>query len=176
MIAPLLIHTEIEGHICIPILHVFLGMVEYALNRLEDMCIDIDKHMYEDGVISDISATVNELISKYKTSVVTVDDTNNRLQTIKHSISILQSLIPQLPHDKADKFSHDLTRIKADHAYYEYLLKEHTKERDGLDKQMRKLTGPFYKRMQQVLFDELKIKKEPYHGGALAGHACDQVC
>ena len=76
----------------------------------------------------------------------------------------------------ADKFSRDLTYIQADHAYYEYLLNEHTKERDSLDKQMRKLTGPFYKRMQQVLFDELKIKKEPYHGGALAGHACDQVC
>ena len=108
MIAPLLIHTELEDHICIPVLHVFLGMVDYALNRLEDMCTQLDLSMYRAGIFDCVLAS--ELISKRKSCVL-----------------------------------------------------------------ISELEGTFCKRMQHVLFEELKIKKEPYHGGALAGHACLQV-
>lgn len=37
------------------------------------------------------------------------------------------------------------------------------------------VTGYFYNRCQTVLYEEIKVKREAYHGQALRGHACLQV-
>ena len=179
VIAPLLIYTQLENHICICVLHEFLGLIKYALLRIENMCVQIDKSMCTAG---HAASSVHEILLQRRNKCI------QEINRCEHSLSIIQASIhtitttiasisqhPTCTQSNLQQFNDTLKQVQQLHTAVNTSLLQYQSDLSHLNKQINELEGPFYTRMQDVLYKQIKLKKEAYHGGALGGHACMQV-
>lgn len=178
VIAPLLIYTQLENHICICVLHKFLGLIKYALLRIENMCIQIDKSMYTAG---HTESSVHEILQRRNKCIQEINRCEHSLSIIQASIHTITTTIasisqhPTCTQSSLQHFNDTLKQVQQLHTAVNTSRIQYQSDLSDLNKQINKLEGPFYTRMQNVLYKQIKLKKEAYHGGALGGHACMQV-